>query len=190
MATAQSIAIDVETCADAYLQLAEDAALRRKFGDAGHKHAAASFDWGVVIKAYQSLWMEMAETRKKADENAPPKTGRPARPLRDDPFALFESYPTASIGGTTIVEPVPGADARQIQAFKGSPLANLMPSLILPDAGLAQLVERARRNRATVEELGVEQHGVPAGTLRRSLGWLAKNGLVRLRPPEKKRRRS
>ncbi|MEX2200795.1 MAG: glycosyltransferase family 4 protein [Dongiaceae bacterium] len=190
MATAQSIAVDVEACADAYLQLAEDAALRRKYGDAGRKHASASFDWSVVIKAYQALWMDMAETRKNAEENAPPKTGRPARPLRDDPFALFESYPTAPIDGTTIIEPVSGADARQIQAFKGSPLANLMPSLILPDAGLAQLVERVRRNRATVEELVIEQHGVAAGTLRRSLGWLAKNGLVRLRPPEKKRRRS
>ncbi|MEX0809989.1 MAG: glycosyltransferase family 4 protein [Dongiaceae bacterium] len=190
MSTAQSIAVDVEACADAYVKLAEDAALRRTLGEAGRKHAMATFDWSVVIKAYQALWAEMAESRKSAEENAPPKSGRPSRPLRDDPFTLFSSYPTASIDGTTLVEAVPGADPSQIRAFKGSPLANLMPSIILPDAALGSLIERAARGRATVEELVIESHSVPAGTVRRSLGWLAKNGLVRLRPPEKKRRRS
>jgi alpha-maltose-1-phosphate synthase len=190
MASAQSIAVDVDACADAYVQLSEDAASRQKFGETGRRHAIASFDWRVVIGAYQSLWTELAEAREKAKESAPQRAGKPARPLRDDPFALFASYPTASIDGTTIVEAVTGADARQLRAFRGSPLANLMPSMILPDGGLAELIERAAHGSTTVEELTMEYHNVPAGTLRRSLGWLAKNNLVRLRPPEKKRRRS
>src|SRR5690606_37360249 len=75
--SAQSIAIDIEACADAYARLADDANLRRTFSEAGRKHAQATFDWSVVIRAYQALWAELAEVRKKGSEIAPVADDRP-----------------------------------------------------------------------------------------------------------------
>jgi hypothetical protein len=187
LGAAQSVAVDVEACAEAYATLADDAALRRKFGESGRKHARKTFDWSVVIKAYQDLWQEMATKRRDAEESVPVADGRPARPLRDDPFALFESYPTAPIDGVTIVEPMGTPDQARIVKLKTTALANMIPGILLDNDGLATLLAQVQRGRTTVAQL-VEELAVPPDTLRRSLGWLAKNDLLRLKPSPKKSR--
>jgi len=184
LGTAQSIAIDVEGCAAAYARLADDAALRRKFGESGRKHARQTFDWSVVMAAYQKLWQEMAAKRKQVEEIAPVAEGGPTRPLRDDPFALFEGYPTAPIAGATIVEPMAGDSSARIATLKSSPLANMMPGMLLDNDGLARLMAHVAKRKSTTVAAVVEEFEAPAETVRRSLGWLAKNDLLRLKVPE------
>ena len=186
IASAQSIAIDVEGCAEAYAKLADDAALRRKLGESGRKHARQMFDWSVVMGSYQKLWAEMAAKRAQVEESVKVAEGRPTRPLRDDPFVLFESYPTALIDGATIVEPMAGASATQINVLKSSPLANMMPGLLLDNDGLARLMAHVGKTKSTTVSTLVEEFGVTGDMLRRSVGWLAKNDLIRLKVPAAK----
>ncbi len=183
LATAQSIAIDVEACAQTYAKLADDAALRRKFGESGRKHARQTFDWTVVMAAYQKLWQEMAAKRAQVEESVPVADGRPTRPLRDDPFVLFEGYPTALIDGGTIVEPVAGASSARIATLKTTPLANMMPGMLLDNDGLARLMAHVEKQKSTTVSALVGEFGAAGETLRRSLGWLAKNDLLRLKVP-------
>jgi glycosyltransferase involved in cell wall biosynthesis len=181
LSTAQSIAVDVEACADAYARLADDAVLRRKFGESGRKHARETFDWGVVMASYQTLWQELAEKRAASAEVVPVADDRPDRPLRDDPFKLFESYPTAFVDGATIVEAAADAGPARMAELRRTPLANMMSGILLDNDGLTGLLALVARGRTTVAALAAEI-AAPAPVVRRSIGWLAKNDLIRLLP--------
>jgi starch synthase len=180
MGTAQSIAVDVAACASAYLKLIEDEGLRRRMGEAGLAHARARFDWRVVIAAYQALWQELAELRRGAEEVMPPEPGRPVHPLRDDPFSLFATYPTGHIDGDTMAAATPGGSRARLAELRATPLAAMMPSLLLPEPELAALLESLAKTPATVETILASAPEPQRNRVRRSLGWLAKVGLVRL----------
>jgi glycosyltransferase involved in cell wall biosynthesis len=183
MTTAQSISVDVEYCAQAYLKLIEDPALRRRMGEAGLSHARAKFDWRMVIAAYQSLWQELGELRRSAPETVALEAGRPAHPLRDDPFSLFSTYPTGFVDGETLATAAPGGNRQRLSALRATSLANLMPGLLLPEADLAKLLELVARSPSSVAQLLARAPEPKRNQVRRSLGWLAKIGLVRFTKP-------
>lgn len=183
MTTAQSISVDVEFCAKAYLKLIEDPALRRRMGEAGQAHARAKFDWRVVIAAYQALWTELAELRRSAPEAVPSEADRPVHPLRDDPFSLFSTYPTGYVDGDTVATAAPGGSRQRLAELRAIPLANLMPSLLLPEAEMAKLLEHVARAPAPVGQLLTVAPEARQNQVRRSLGWLAKIGLIRFTKP-------
>jgi hypothetical protein len=62
----QCTAVDVGRCADAYVKLIENPALRRTMGEAGRRRARECYDWPIVICAYQELWRELEECRTAA----------------------------------------------------------------------------------------------------------------------------
>ena len=185
MTTAQSISVDVEFCAQAYLKLIEDPALRRRMGEAGSAHALAKFDWRVVIAAYQDLWQELAELRRSAPEAVPLEAGRPVHPLRDDPFSLFSTYPTGYVDGDTVAVAAPGGGRQRLADLRAIPLANLVPGLLLPEAEIAKLLEHVARSPSSVGQLLAAIPEPKRNPARRSLGWLAKIGLVRFSRPTK-----
>lgn len=184
MATSQSVAIDIEAAADAYHRLIEDAGLRARMGAAGVANARARFDWKVVIGAYQALWRELAEARRSAPESVPAETGKPLHPLRDDPFTLFAEYPTALVEGETLAALAPGGTRQHLAELKRSALANIMPGLLLPEAEMWSIAEKLGKGPRSVAALVA---GLPAskqGLARRSIGWLAKIGLLKLSAPK------
>jgi glycosyltransferase involved in cell wall biosynthesis len=183
MATAQSIAIDIDAAADAYLKLIEDADLRRKMGEAGLAQARERFDWKVVIGSYQRLWAELAELRRTAPESMAAEPGKPLHPLRDDPFSLFAEYPTALVDGETLVALAPGGNRQRLAELKRSPLANIMPGLLLPEAELWALAQRLQNGPRSVAKLVADLPAEKRNLARRSIGWLAKMGLLKLRVP-------
>jgi starch synthase len=183
MTTAQSISVDVEFCAQAYLKLIEDPSLRRRMGEAGAAHAQAKFDWRVVIAAYQALWQELAELRRGAPEVVPLEADRPAHPLRDDPFSLFSTYPTGYVDGDTVATAAPGGSRQRLTELRAIPLANLVPSLLLPEAEIAKLLEHVARSPSSVGQLLAAVPEAKRNPARRSLGWLAKIGLIRFTKP-------
>jgi glycosyltransferase involved in cell wall biosynthesis len=183
MTTAQSISVDVEFCARSYLKLIEDPELRRRMGAAGLVHAQSKFDWRVVVGAYQNLWQELAELRRSAPESVAPEADRPAHPLRDDPFSLFATYPSGFVDGDTVATAAPGGNRQRLAELRATPLANLMPSLLLPEPELAKLLELVAKSPASVEKLLAIAPEPRRNQVRRSLGWLAKIGLVRFTKP-------
>jgi glycosyltransferase involved in cell wall biosynthesis len=172
----QSTAVDVRAATDAYVRLIEDPALGRRLGEAGRKRARERFDWSVVIRAYQDLWAELAAVREKGG------SGKAfSYPLRDDPFKVFHAFPSFAIGSATRVETVaadPRAEAARIAA---STMSSFSLPLMLPKDEFTRLLAALGRGKEhTVQELEPLFPGRRAELLR-SLAWLAKGNIVRLR---------
>lgn len=90
-------AVDVDATATALERLVLDGDLRRKMGAAGRKRAEEVFDWKAVIPRYEALTDDLAELRAQAAESVPRAEGKPAHPLRPDPYTLFSTFPTRTL---------------------------------------------------------------------------------------------
>lgn len=180
--TSKFVAVDIEACAEACLRLAEDADLRRRMGDEGQRRARETFDWSSVVPAYQSLWAELAEIRRHAPEVMPVHPDAPLDPWRLDPFDQFAGYPSRMLTRDCRVRLAPDAMAALDLAYAS------------PNTGFAAQTLPTREEAATLCQLLAEADDwrvldllmrMPAERrphLFRGLVWLAKYGVVVLRP--------
>ena len=180
LATSQSIAVDVAATAAAFTRLAGDAELRRRMGEAGRKRAREGYDWRVVVAAYQALWQELGERRRSAGEIVKRQVGRPAYPLRDDPYALFTTYPSFRIVPSSRVRITPGSDPERLRSLQGIVIANPLPAALLPEDELLAVFTRIADGACAVGDLLQEFSPDKHAALFRTIGWLAKVGLVRV----------
>lgn len=179
LATSQSIAVDAEAAAAAFVRLAMDEGLRRRMGEAGRARARERYDWRQVIGAYQALWTELGARRRAAPERCARRTGAPVHPLRHDPYALFETYATRRIMPSSHVAAVPGAVASRIGDFLKLAIASPLPALLLREDALVRIVEDlAAKGPRSMQELVAAFPPGQVAELYRSIGWLAKVGLV------------
>jgi len=180
--TSQMIAIDTERCAEAFQRLAEDPALRRKMGEAGRKRARETYDWRVVIRQYQSLWQELAELRAAAADEAPAAVTQ--NPSRQDPFAVFRSYPTDLM---TPEHRVSLAEGIKPQDFVDCHKAGMVSFAadVLPNQkeSLAILAFLAKQGPRGAGEIIAQAPRARRRAIFRGLVWLYKLGLVRIDRP-------
>jgi glycosyltransferase involved in cell wall biosynthesis len=180
--TSQCVAVDVEAAAAAIARLATDAGLRRRMGAAGRKRARDTFDWSVVIRAYQDLWRDLAERRQGETETVPPSPGLPPCPLRADPFRLFAGYPSAAIEPDTAVVLTPGRRAADFPAISGVELSAYARALFAGDEDCVRLLDHLgehgeTRIRTLMELFPANERG----KILRTVAWLAKLDLIRFR---------
>jgi alpha-maltose-1-phosphate synthase len=97
------IQIDVRQYAQALAALVADAGLRQRLGKGAIRHAKAHFDWQAVIPQYLALADDLAARRHGATASTPALPSGPISPLEVDPFDLYSKYPTAVVGGNTVV---------------------------------------------------------------------------------------
>ena len=173
--------VDAGACARAYLQLIEDADLRRRMGEAGQKNASEKFDWPVVIASYQALWDTLAARRRSAGIVAERAEGAPAHPLRNDPFSLFAGYPTAVLDGMARIALNPGAAGAWFKSIRQNPIVSFAPYLFLSgeetDALLSKLGEMGESEvNEALKQVPAESRGVA----HRTLAWLTKLTVVRV----------
>lgn len=181
LATSQSIAVDAEAAADAFVRLAMDAGLRRRMGEAGRARAAERYDWRVVVGAYQALWEELGARRQSAPERWPRRAGAAAHPLRHDPYALFEAYASRTILPSSLIGAVAGAEAAEIGTFLKLAVAAPLPALLLRAEVMVGVVDDlAAGGPRPMAEIVADFPAGEVPALYRSIGWLAKIGLVRV----------
>ena len=176
----QCTAVDVGAAADAYVSLLGNPELRKTMGDAGYKRAREVFDWPHVIAAYEELWGELDERRRRADEVAPRSGGRPPHPLRDDPFSVFRSYPSVALDNNAVVTLSFEGDVPDLTRFREHPLTSgSAPLLATADECDKLLAALRAKAPSTVGDL---MKPYPDGAARRvalrTLVWLAKIGLI------------
>jgi starch synthase len=185
----QTTAIDIRAAAETFEALAGDVEHRRKLADAARRTAMQSYDWPVVIRRHQALWSELRRIRADAAEIAPPIPGRPAIPQLDDPFSVFQGYASHAISEHARVSLAPGIArgegvSNRLQRLRTNPINDTAgPALLEPDEQehiLAHLSERDAVEVIQLAELLPEHRRY---RLPRSLGWLAKMGVVLLTPP-------
>ncbi|HEY0833609.1 MAG TPA: glycosyltransferase family 4 protein [Azospirillum sp.] len=174
-AVAQSTAVDIEAAAAAFATLAEDAGLRRQFGEAARTRALQVFDWPVVARQYRALWADLATVRADAAE-----VPHPGYPLMRDPYALFANFASESLGRDSVLALADESAPARLAAVRGIEI-NTFARFWQADAPAMQaLLERiAAAGTLTVGQLEALAPGDPS-RLHRSLGWLLKMGLVRL----------
>ncbi|WP_193188771.1 glycosyltransferase family 4 protein [Nisaea sediminum] len=176
-----STSCDLQATADALVQLAKDPELRARMGEAGRARARTHYDWSVVIRAYEDLWLELRELRASAPEVAPRGTQESPHPLYPDPFAIFAPHPSAVLSADTVVSADPDSDLDGIEDLARHPFCTfssdlMLPSRLLPDV-LARLSAEGPLSVGDMESTvapELRRH------LRRTLPWLAKFGLIKL----------
>ncbi len=180
----QCVAVDVKACADALTALVKNKSLRRRMGEAGRKRAREEYDWRVVVAAYQELWKELAERREAEAEAAPRRPGAPAHPLRDDPFSVFAGYPTAVIEDDTLVAIADGADEAHLERIRSQPMNDFAAAFLAPLEETRGLLRRlAEGGPSHVADILAPSEGYDRVKLHRTIGWLAKTGLVSISYP-------
>jgi glycosyltransferase involved in cell wall biosynthesis len=178
-AAAQITALDTVAAATALTTLIDDPDLRQRMGAAGRARARETFDWPVIVRAYQRLWAELAAIRAAAPEAVPLLPGRAARPLAMDPFALFREFPTRFLAAGTRIALSPGVDVAAALAMGRLAIAAPVRAILLDDDGLAHLVRRLGQGPASVRELADLFPAAIREPVWFTLGWLCKMGLAR-----------
>ena len=80
---AQSTWVDVDVLADALRELLDDAALRRRMGEAGRRMAGETYAWPHVMARWRELWETLedaarAETAGDADHSSTARSPSPS----------------------------------------------------------------------------------------------------------------
>jgi glycosyltransferase involved in cell wall biosynthesis len=179
--TSQFVAVDPEACAAAYARLAADPALRRQMGAAARERAVALFDWRVVIGQYQQLWGELAERRRSAAESVPRVAGQPVQPTRADPYQAFASYATATLAPEDMIELAPGATPAIFDSVTASAMISFARAVNPPPAETHRLLQQLKDGSRSVAAIAEDGPPESRAFRARSLLWLAKLGLVKIR---------
>jgi len=179
---AQFTAVDPDLVADAYTRLISDDDLRKHMGKAGQAHARSRFDWSVIIPEYEALWTELAARRATDTEIAPVAPRASMDLLRDDPYRLFEGYPSDLIDmQMTVRRRTTDAAMDNLLRFEiNSAVSGLLPEAAQTRALLAALPDGG--TPVSVGELIAAAGAEPVAALRAIL-WFAKLGAVKLSRP-------
>ncbi len=123
----------------------------------------------------------MAERRRAGVEAAPVAAGRAARPLGIDPFDLFRDWPTASLLPETILTLPGGSDAAVAAAMRRLWVAAPVPAMLLDEAATGAVLSQLGKGPTKAGDLVDMLVPAQRAAAWRTLGWLAKTGLIRWR---------
>lgn len=179
-AASQVVAIDFAESTAAISGLVTNADLRRKLGLQAQAHVRAIFDWSKIVPQYQALWGEL-DARRRARPAEPASAQNPFRP---DPFTLFQSYPTRHLMGDWTAAVPPGGEWDQARELLERPLVNYSPFNRATLDEAQQIFEWLREHPgAKVNDLVGAFPGRRRRAISRGLLWIARYGVVALRPP-------
>ncbi len=186
----QTTALDIRAAADAFQLLANDPGKRQAIGDAARRHAIDTFDWSAIVRRHQLLWSELRRIREEGAEIAPPAKGSPAVPHMDDPYSVFRPYASHAINEHTLVMRAPGMSSgeglsQRLARLRTNAINDVAAAYLLEHDEQAHLLDHLSEH----EGLAVYQLAelIAEGRrykLPRTIGWLAKLGIVILSMPE------
>ena len=177
----QLVAVDVDAAAQAYGKLISDPDMRARMGAAARQRARAEFDWSVVRTKYVALWQELAE-RRRADPAFYVSNMPRRRPDRADPFTMFASYPTWTVGSNMSFQRCASCtpdDAMQRRNLNSTgKAAAVLPTPEFITKILAAIPDDRWVAFDDILRACPEHGGVDVG---RALVWLSKFGILRAR---------
>ncbi len=172
----QTIAVDVDACANAYVALIENPTLRQQMGKAGQQDVETRFDWPVVISQYQTLWKQLEQLRKELPEIAPKQTNQPSNPLRDDPYRLFASYPSQVLDPETHVKLT---NPSQLDIAMSLSMNRLALQTLCSQAEMRRLLNALMQtDMMTLHDLAQRLPDLDEARFYRTIGWLGKMGIL------------
>jgi glycosyltransferase involved in cell wall biosynthesis len=181
------IGIDIAQAANAYLQLAQDPALRQRMGANGRERARRNYDWAKLIPRYMALFADLTQVREKAKathtEVAALAGAR--HPRRSDPFHSFSHYPSLTLSANMVLQPGPllPTDKSKRQAKLALQLERPIYEKLRQQLNvelLAQVIEQVA-TQASGFDLRELQTDESTHHLQRQIGWLIKSGLIQMK---------
>ncbi len=180
-AVSQSTVVDTGVCIDVLSVLCNDADKRHALGEAGRQHARETFDWSVVVKAYQELWEELNQRRLRASKEPRHMHPAPDVPLRSDPFTMFSAYPTSLINEATELRLIDGVNETVLDERLSMNMNSFAMKNQLGRDDLIRIVNiLLERGSATVGDIIDAFDDTLRSRVVLSVGWLAKMYLIRL----------
>lgn len=180
---AMATAVDVEACAHYASLLAGDANLRRRLGESGMRRARETFDWQVVIRAYEALWAELAEARLAAPETAPIPAGGPVSTLLGDPFRVFGGFASEVLAPGMRLVPGGSAAPERLALLRQNWMTAFGDKYRAASPALDQVLALARAEGGTTVAAALQvlaPHNPKDTALAlRGLGWMLKFGVLR-----------
>ena len=179
-ATAQTTAVDTHDLANELANLATNADLRRKMGDAGKHHAQANYDWRAIIPQYDTLWAELDHRREvdaNGDQGSIPNVFHPLWP---DPFTAFASHPTHRFTRDDRLEPLINS-YDDVTALLRHRMNMFVPDILVPPETLPLLIHAIMSQPGIrIGDLSEAHPDWGEARIQRSIGWLLKLGVIRL----------
>jgi glycosyltransferase involved in cell wall biosynthesis len=175
-----AVAVDVDAAAAALERLASDPDLRRCMGANGAARARESFDWKVVIKAYEELWRELAALRIGKEPSPSPELMRGFWPARPDPFELFASFPSASFSSRHVLTQCPGLSEAEVLERLSLQISLVNASPEISPTSLLEMWKQVGSQGTTARDILARRPGTAPALTIRCLLWLAKLGLLRI----------
>jgi len=178
---ATSTAVDVHACAQALSHLIREPALRHRLGQSGRQRARETYDWRVVMTAYRQLWDTLAEVRRSAQIVAPVARGQAPYPLCDDPFRVFGQNATRSIAPDLAVALDDQSDVELLDQLEACAMTRFAANWRLDRELTQTILNRVRQfGEMTITQIASEIDA-PASHLQRTIAYLLKFGLLRVR---------
>lgn len=176
----QSVAVDIDATAKAIERLAGDRELRRRMGEAGRQHVRESFDWRVVIPAYDALWAELAARRGMDEASQFASRHAITGPTELDPYRVFRGFPTRTLAPFDGLELVERAAETMAQRLRHR-MNMFVPEYLLAPEELPRLLTRLKKAK-TAGEVSSGWSEDERSRVERTLVWLVKMGIARHRP--------
>jgi hypothetical protein len=185
------VAVDSAEAANAFVRLIEDPDLRRRMGEAGRRRAVEEFNWAKVVRAYEDLWAEQDQERRRfqatvAAGGEQSRTGAPRSnvlapalfPPIDDSFA---SYPMAFVEEATTLRCESDALDR-LPVVLATPLSNYRPERRCADAAILAAALRQAEKGIRLSDLDghFKAAGLSHTAARATVAWLMKYRLLRV----------
>ena len=168
--------VDTEQAADRLVTLINDKNLRASFAQRARVRAQAQYDWKQIIPAYENLWQDLEERRKK---NPLQKKIYPsALPQLPDPYTMYASYPTAQLGEKDRLSLA--ASLEQIGILWRHEINLYVNDLLaVPQEITALLGFIDEKGGAEINALFARFPGIDRPRLWRTIAWLQKLGIVK-----------
>jgi len=174
----QATAVDVPQSVEAFVQLIGNPELRASMGETARARARECFDWAVVIAAYQELWGELRQRREQAEESVVQSERSSPHPLREDPFAVFSSYPTVTLDLDKVVCLSSNRDPAHLDLMLDTPMMSFAEPVLASADERSLVLDRLGQGACQVAEL--LEHFPPHrhDAIVCTLGWLIKADLA------------
>jgi glycosyltransferase involved in cell wall biosynthesis len=172
----QTTAVDIAACTQAYITLIENPTLRQSMGECGQADVYQRFHWPVILQAYQALWQELVTIRTTHIELAPVKENQSPNPLQEDPYRLFQHYPSHVLSPHTIISV---ADRTKIRFINQLSMNQLARDILCASSEIETILNRIQaQGSLDIATLQASLPTMQSSTLYRTLGWFLKFGLI------------
>ena len=173
---ALTVAIDAEQAADRLAQLIMDKNLRASMAQKARARAHATYDWKHIIPAYEDLWRDLEERRKK--HRSKKESYASALPQLPDPYEMYGTYPAARLDETMYLSLA--ASVEQIQILWRHEI-NMYANdvLIAPQEITALLGFVDEQKQAAIGDVFARFANLNRPRLWRTIAWLLKLSILK-----------